>query len=114
LTAAPAEESVCAENAAESVPSAENTTTYRIEFDCADLGKSVMEKLLADLARQGQLKNLSDADDETVCVLQLATTDSEEDIWEALAFLVDPASLVIRIDENVSSVAEVSAPAAED
>lgn len=114
LTAAPAEESVCAENAAESVPSAENTTTYRIEFGCADLGKPVMEKLLADLARQGQLKNLSDPDDGTVCVLQLATTDSEEDIWEALAFLVDPASLVIRIDESVSSVAEVSAPVAED
>jgi len=94
--------------------SAENTTTYRIEFGCADLGKPVMEKLLADLARQGALKNLSDPDDETVCVLQLATTDSEEDIWEALAFLVDPASLVIRIDENTVSVAEISAPAAED
>ncbi|SFU31481.1 CheA signal transduction histidine kinase [Nitrosomonas eutropha] len=109
------EESTHAVNTAERVPAsaesasvAENVTTYRIEFDCADLGKSVMEKLLIDLARQGQLKNLSDPDNETICILKLATTDSEEDVWEALAFLVDPTNLSIKIDEGVPSAAAVS------
>ncbi|MXS80036.1 two-component system, chemotaxis family, sensor kinase CheA [Nitrosomonas eutropha] len=91
----------------ESASVAENVTTYRIEFGCADLGKSVMEKLLIDLARQGQLKNLSDPDNEAICILQLATTDSEEDVWEALAFLVDPANLSIKIDESALPAADI-------
>lgn len=91
----------------ESASVAGNVTTYRIEFGCADLGKSVMEKLLIDLARQGQLKNLSDPDNEAICILQLATTDSEEDVWEALAFLVDPANLSIKIDESALPAADV-------
>ncbi|ABI59422.1 chemotaxis protein CheW [Nitrosomonas eutropha] len=92
---------------AESASVAGNVTTYRIEFGCADLGKSVMEKLLIDLARQGQLKNLSDPDNEAICILQLATTDSEEDVWEALAFLVDPANLSIKIDKSALPAADV-------
>lgn len=91
----------------ESASVAGNVTTYRIEFGCADLGKSVMEKLLIDLARQGQLKNLSDPDNEAICILQLATTDSEEDVWEALAFLVDPANLSIKIDKSALPAADV-------
>lgn len=101
-----AEESTRTADVVESISTTENNLTYRVEFGCADLGKSVMEKLLADLAQQGQLKNLSDPDDEAVCVLQLTTADSEEDIWEALAFLVDPANLSIRVDENASSATE--------
>lgn len=98
----------------ESVSVAENALTYRIEFGCADLSKPVMEKLLADLARQGQLKNLSNPDDEALCVLQLTTTDSEEDVWEALAFLVDPAHLSIKVDEKIASVTKEATLIAEN
>lgn len=78
----------------------EDATPYRIEFNCADLSKPVMDKLLSDLAQQGQLEVISDPADEAVCILRLATAESEEDIWEALAFLVDPAHLSIGVDEQ--------------
>ncbi|WP_350282301.1 chemotaxis protein CheA [Nitrosomonas sp.] len=80
----------------------ENAVTYRIEFDCANLARPVMEKLLADLSRQGQLKNLTETGTESVCILQLSTQISEEDVWESLAFLVDPSSLSIEITEKVA------------
>ncbi|HNR10961.1 MAG TPA: chemotaxis protein CheW [Nitrosomonas europaea] len=83
-----------------SVP--ENAATYRIEFDCTNLARPVMEKLLADLSRQGQLKNLTEPGNETVCTLQLSTQISEEDVWESLAFLVDPTSLSIEIAGKIA------------
>jgi len=83
-----------------SVP--ENAVTYRIEFDCVNLARPVMEKLLADLSRQGQLKNLTKPGNESVCILQLSTQISEEDVWESLAFLVDPISLSIEVAEKIA------------
>jgi len=70
--------------------------TYRIQFACGEIKPNLMEKLLVDLAQQGQLNNLSTAEQPDCCVLQLSTDISEEDIWEALAFIVDPAQLVIE------------------
>lgn len=68
-------------------------TAYRIHFPSQDISKKVMDALLADLCRRGDLVNMSTATD---CILQLATGDTEEDIWDALAFLVDPGTLDIR------------------
>ncbi|BBL35825.1 chemotaxis protein CheA [Nitrosomonas stercoris] len=84
----------------ETVSVNEEVIPYRIEFNCADLSKPVMDKLLSDLAQQGQLEVISDPADEAVCILRLATAESEEDIWESLAFLVDPAHLSIGVDEQ--------------
>lgn len=84
---------------AETVVCSESIVTYRIEFPCADLSAPVMERLLADLARQGELENMTAPDRREICILRLATRISEEDIWEALAFIVDPAALSICVDE---------------
>lgn len=78
--------------------------TYRIQFACGEIKPNLMEKLLVDLAQQGQLNNLSTAEQPDCCVIQLSTDVSEEDIWEALAFIVDPAQLVI---EKQTAVIEI-------
>jgi two-component system chemotaxis sensor kinase CheA len=102
--------------------------TFRIEFPCQDLNAKVMQNLLSDLGQRGILENLSPpaaserkkagkkagkstgkkADKKTgkeaggitgqQCVLRLTTSASEEDIWEALAFVVDPAHLKIEVE----------------
>lgn len=91
-----------------SVP--EGITTYRIKFDCTNITRPVMEKLLADLSRQGQLKNLTEPGNETVCILQFSTRISEEDVWESLVFLVDPAGLSIEIAEKNADDPPLTAP----
>ncbi len=81
--------------------------TYRIQFACGEIKPGLMEKLLVDLAQQGELNNLSNAQQPNRCVLQLSTDVSEEDIWEALAFIVDPAQLVIEKQVAVAENAPI-------
>lgn len=104
IEAAPVEKSATLSTVVDkpvSVP--EGITTYRIKFDCTNIARPVMEKLLADLSRQGQLKNLTEPGNETVCILQFSTRISEEDVWESLIFLVDPAGLSIEIAEKIAA-----------
>lgn len=77
---------------------------YRIEFSLpGSLGanQALLNNVLADLRAKGTLEILSepvDAEAMPACfVLRLATTASEEDIWESLAFVVDPAALEIEM-----------------
>ena len=94
---------------------------FRIEFSCEGVNARVMENLLADLAGRGALENLSlpvagagrktkkqtgkKAGKQAIqhCALRLATQSSEEDIWEALAFVVDPANLKIEVEASPST-----------
>ena len=85
--------------------------TYRIQFACSEIKPNLMEKLLVDLALQGELNNLSTAQQPDQCVLQLSTDISEEDIWEALAFIIDPTQLSIEKQATVAEIPEE--PAAE-
>ena len=88
--------------------------TFHIEFPCQGVNAKVMANLLSDLGQRGILENLSPpvangrrktgkkagkkAGESAVqqCVLRLTTSASEEDVWEALAFVVDPANLKIE------------------
>lgn len=81
-------------------------TTYRIQFACSEIQPNLMEKLLVDLALQGELNNLSTAEQPDQCVLRLSTDVSEEDIWEALAFIIDPTRLSIEKQAAVSEITE--------
>ncbi len=81
-------------------------TTYRIQFACSEIKPNLMEKLLVDLALQGELNNLSTAEQPDQCVLRLSTDVSEEDIWEALAFIIDPTQLSIEKQAAVSEITE--------
>lgn len=85
--------------------------TYRIQFACSEIKPNLMEKLLVDLALQGELNNLSTAQQPDQCILQLSTDVSEEDIWEALAFIIDPTQLSIEKQATVAEIPEE--PAAE-
>lgn len=80
--------------------------TYRIQFACSEIKPNLMEKLLVDLALQGELNNLSTAEQPDQCVLRLSTDVSEEDIWEALAFIIDPTQLSIEKQAAVSEITE--------
>ena len=85
--------------------------TYRIQFACSEIKPNLMEKLLVDLALQGELNNLSTAQQPDQCILRLSTDVSEEDIWEALAFIIDPTQLSIEKQATVAEIPEE--PAAE-
>lgn len=87
--------------------------TYRIHFSYQNLSDVVMTKLLADLARQGSLENLSAPQQQEICCLKLTTMESEEDIWEALAFIVDPVTLVIEAEVTAQAPADNISPAAD-
>lgn len=98
-------------NASEGV-STSMSVTYRIHFSCRDLSEVVMAKLLTDLAHQGSLENLSAPQQQDICCLKLITIESEEDIWEALAFIVDPVTLVIEAEATAQEPADNISPAA--
>ncbi len=100
---------VSAAEASASVPAVKGGITYRIEFDCTNLAQPVMDKLMLDLERLGEVENLSDPANVAICTLQLSTPMSEEDVWETLAFLVDPASLLIREAEKTAGSSPLAA-----
>lgn len=74
--------------------------TYCIEFSGTGMGDAVIENLFANLKRLGDLEELSSADKRDQFKLRLLTESSEEDVWETLAFVVDPANLKIELETN--------------
>ncbi len=73
---------------------------YCIEFSGAGLGDAAIENLFTNLKRLGDLEEQSPADKSGRFKLRLSTGSSEEDIWETLAFVVDPANLKIEAETN--------------
>lgn len=109
----PAQPQATQRTASEDV-STQPAVTYHIEFACGDLAERVKQKLLHDLACQGVLENLTTPDNSDHCVLRLTTQMSEEDTWEALAFIVDPVSLSIRREAVASAVQSPELAAGEE
>ncbi|PSJ18400.1 chemotaxis protein CheA [Nitrosomonas supralitoralis] len=83
---------------ANSMPQANDVAqlNFNIEFSGTDLNSATIENLLANLKGLGSLENLTPENSEGRYKLALTTSNSEEDVWENLAFLVDPASLKIE------------------
>lgn len=73
---------------------------YSIEFSGTGMSNATLENLFANLKQLGNLENLTPANVIDVCKLKLTTNKSEEDIWETLAFVVDPATLKIVVDTS--------------
>lgn len=71
---------------------------YSIEFSGTGMSDATLENLFANLKQLGNLENLTSANVIDLCKLKLTTDKSEEDIWETLAFVVDPATLKIAVD----------------
>lgn len=73
---------------------------YCIEFSSVGMGDAAIENLLTNLKRMGDLENLSLTDKRDHFKLRLSTESSEEDVWETLAFVVDPVNLKIEVETN--------------
>ena len=80
--------------------------TYSIEFSSAGMGDAAVENLLVNLKRLGNLENSSPVSEKERFKLRLTTTSSEEDVWETLAFVVDPANLKIEVVTLSASAVE--------
>jgi two-component system, chemotaxis family, sensor kinase CheA len=100
-------ESNAAEVATSIITSA--SMVFQIVFSTDKVSPKIMENLLANLASMGTLEKLVLASEEQQCKLRLTTDSSEEDVWEALAFIVDPASLTIE-RENSTDADTISSP----
>ena len=78
--------------------------TFTIQFGLKSqsANSAVLDNLLADLGSRGQLDVVRrpHATHGGEFVLRLTTSAREADIWEALAFVVDPAALAIEIDSD--------------
>lgn len=74
-------------------------STYDIEFSRKGVGDAVLENLFLNLKNLGMLDDQSQAGND-LCKLKLKTSNSEEDIWETLAFVVNPANLKIEIAQS--------------
>ncbi len=70
-------------------------TAFSIEFPGEGVTSKVMDNLLDNLEDMGSLERISEVVDGVHCRLRLVTESSEEDIWEILAFVVDPSELKI-------------------
>ncbi|WP_394808644.1 chemotaxis protein CheA [Nitrosomonas sp.] len=87
---------------------------YSIEFSCVGIGNATLENLFANLKQLGDLENLTPASEMDWCKLKLTTNKSEEDIWETLAFIVDPATLKIAVATSEKIVAVAIEPKITD
>ena len=89
-----------------------SSTVFSIEFTSENVSPKAMENLLFNLDSMGKLEKLTLSSEEQQCKLRLTADLSEEDVWEALVFIVDPASLKIEteilIDEDTNSSSSVA------
>jgi len=60
------------------------------------MSSATVDHLLDNLKRLGVLENLTPTNTSNSFKLKLATSNCEEDVWETLAFIVDPANLKIE------------------
>lgn len=70
--------------------------SYCIEFSKFGLTDAALENLHNNLKSLGSLQDKTASGEHDVCKLFLATDKSEEDVWETLAFVVDPEKLKIE------------------
>jgi len=83
---------------------------YCIKFSKFGLNEAALENLFSNLKLLGNLQDKTTSGDHDLCKLFLATDKSEEDVWEALAFIVDAEKLEIEsiesnsVDDKISQV----------
>jgi len=82
------------------IPSTQTELNYNIEFSNKDINSKSLENLFSNLSGLGKLEKLSVSDTEHLCKLRLTSSVSEEDIWEALAFVVEPSQLKIEKEQQ--------------
>lgn len=96
--------------------SAATKTVFLIEFPSEGVSEKAQENLLSNLSEMGQLEKIALGESEPNGKLRLITDSTEEDIWEVLAFVVDPTNLKIDTEAFTedSSSADLSADGTAD
>lgn len=88
-------------------PAHPDMPTWRIEFSlpAGPAQEAVLGNILADLRGRGTLEIVRQPAPSAggEYGLRLTTASTEEDIWEVLAFVVDPAALKIEVDTSPSA-----------
>ncbi len=110
--AAQKEEQVVAQEETSSATDVAAQTVFHIEFSKEEMSAASLENLFSNLNEQGALEDQTVPSEDNICKLKLTSASSEEDIWEMLAFIVDPANL--KIETEVAASAEMNAPADVD
>ncbi|HBV20407.1 MAG TPA: chemotaxis protein CheA [Nitrosomonas sp.] len=82
--------------ASQPVTSETEKVSFYIEFSSSGINSKSIENLLSSLSDLGELEKLLVSDKEQNCKLKLTTNTCEENIWEALAFVVNPSQLKIE------------------
>ncbi|MCB1986307.1 MAG: Hpt domain-containing protein [Burkholderiales bacterium] len=92
-----------------SVPASpeQETSSFKIEFSTSGINPKSMENLFSNLNAFGKLEKLLESSEEQICQLRLTTGASEEDVWEALAFVVDPTQLTIEKETGTTSQSSI-------
>ncbi|MBX3616999.1 chemotaxis protein CheA [Nitrosomonas sp.] len=80
---------------------------FSIEFLSTGVSAATLDHLFENLKHLGALENLAPTNTSDSYKLKLATSNCEEDVWETLAFVVDPVNL--KIETFVAEDAEASA-----
>lgn len=78
-------------------------TIYYIEFPNEGISTKERENLLSNLGELGKLEKILFGDDEPLSKLRLTTESIEDDIWEALVFVVNPDNIKIEIEADDKS-----------
>lgn len=94
------------------VPTTEETVLI-IEFPNDGLNDKARENLLSSLSEMGELEKLVFSESEPSSKLRLVTDSTEEDVWEILAFVVDPSNLKIETEVLKEDCASEQLPADE-
>ncbi len=106
------EEQVVAQEETSSAIDAATQTVFHIEFSKEEMNAASLENLFSNLNEQGALEDQTASSEDNICKLKLTSASSEEDVWEMLAFVVDPSNL--KIETEVVASAEVNAPSDVD
>ena len=78
-----------------------DSKVFNIQFSKEGLNPKTIDNLLSNLGNLGTLERLALPDKEQLCELQLTTNSNEEDIWEVLAFIVNPENLMIKAEASI-------------
>lgn len=100
------DETVDAENI-KSITSENEAISFNIEFSTSGVNSKSMENLISNLSAFGKLEKLLQSDEEQICKLRLTTDTSEEDVWEALAFVVNPSQLKIEKETQTEQLVTI-------
>ena len=88
-------------------------SVFQIEFSTAGLSESAKENLLSNLGQQGKVEALLLESESERCHLRLTTAVPEEDVWETLAFVVNPENLKITREAEAGDAQESNAQVVE-